>query len=115
MDIDRRAHDQSRLDAAVPARSRSCVVFRPVGTIRREHRSRVPHRRGGDPMMPGDPYLLVRAVSLYVTVVLTVAAWAVRRPTARDMSGGVLACLWNLPTLMALNLAAAHYGWWTFD
>ena len=66
-------------------------------------------------MMPGDPYLLVRAGSLYVTVVLTLAAWAVRRPTAREMSGGVLACLWNLPALMALNLAAVHYGWWTFD
>ena len=66
-------------------------------------------------MMPGDPYLLVRAGALYATVVLTLVAWAVRRPTARDMSGGMLACLWNLPTLMALNFAAAHYGWWTFD
>ena len=66
-------------------------------------------------MMPGDPYLLVRAGALYIVVLLTLAAWAVRRPTARDMSGGVLACLWNLPALMALNLSAAHYGWWTFD
>jgi protein-S-isoprenylcysteine O-methyltransferase Ste14 len=65
--------------------------------------------------MPVDPHLLVRAGALYATVVLTLVAWAVRRPTARDMSGGVLACLWNLPTLMALNLAAAHYGWWRFD
>jgi protein-S-isoprenylcysteine O-methyltransferase Ste14 len=66
-------------------------------------------------MMPGDPYLLVRAGALYVVVLLTLAAWAVRRPTARDMSGAALACLWNLPALMALNLTAAHYGWWTFD
>ena len=43
-------------------------------------------------MMPGDPYLLVRAASLYVTVVLTLALWAVRRPGARHMSGAALCC-----------------------
>ena len=66
-------------------------------------------------MTAGDPYLLVRAGSIYVTVVLTLAVWVVRRPTAREVSGGVLATMWNLPALTALNLAAIHFGWWAFD
>ena len=31
------------------------------------------------------------------------------------MSAALFASLWNLPVLMGLNLAALHYGWWTFD
>ncbi len=62
-----------------------------------------------------DPYLLVRAGSLYATVLLTLAIWAVRRPGRNELSGGLLATVWNVPVLMALNLAAVHQGWWTFD
>jgi protein-S-isoprenylcysteine O-methyltransferase Ste14 len=65
--------------------------------------------------MAGDPYLLVRAGALYVTVVLTVAIWTWRRPGARALAGAVLACLWNLPVVLALHLAARRFGWWEFD
>src|SRR5688500_20206042 len=86
-----------------------------MGTLRGAPGSHVPDRCRSDSMIPDDPYLLVRAGSLYVTVVLTVAIWIVRRPTARDVSAGLLASVLNLPALMALNLAAMRYGWGTFD
>jgi protein-S-isoprenylcysteine O-methyltransferase Ste14 len=73
-----------------------------------------------------DSYLLVRAASLYITVMLTGVVWAWRRPfakpveaqgrpTGRALGGAVLASIWNLPVLLALHLAAAHFGWWQFD
>jgi protein-S-isoprenylcysteine O-methyltransferase Ste14 len=62
-----------------------------------------------------DPYLLVRAASLYLTLTATIVLWAWRRPTSRAVGGAVLACCWNLPIVLALNLAAAHEGWWRFD
>jgi protein-S-isoprenylcysteine O-methyltransferase Ste14 len=62
-----------------------------------------------------DRYLLVRAASLYIIVMLTIGVCAWRRPSTRDVSGAVLATLWNLPTLLALHLAAARLGWWRFD
>src|SRR5258705_8277666 len=76
--------------------------------------------------MIDDPYLLVRAASLYVTVMLTGALWVWRRPFAkpveaqgrparRAVAGAVMASLWNLPAVLALQLAATHFGWWQFD
>ena len=46
---------------------------------------------------------------------LTGVVWVWRRPTARAVAGAVLASLWNLPVVLALHLAAAHFGWWQFD
>lgn len=66
-------------------------------------------------MIPTDPYLLVRAASLYVTVVLTVGLWAWRPPSVRRVAGAVLACFWNLPVLLLIHVAAARFGWWEFD
>lgn len=65
--------------------------------------------------MIDDRYLLVRAASVYIAVMLTGVVWAWRRPTARDMAGAVLASLWNLPVVLALHLAAGHFGWWQFE
>lgn len=65
--------------------------------------------------MPHDRYLLVRAGSLYITVVVTAAIWVWRRPDARAVRGAVLAFLWNLPVVLLLHLVAAHVGWWQFD
>ena len=62
-----------------------------------------------------DPYLLVRAASLYVTVVLTFAVWIWRRPSDRAWVGAGLGFLWNLPALMLLHLAATRFGWWRID
>jgi hypothetical protein len=60
-------------------------------------------------------YLLIRAASLYISVIATSAVWLWRRPTARSIAGAVMASLWNLPIVLALHLAAAHFGWWRFD
>src|SRR5436190_3674002 len=65
--------------------------------------------------MIDDHYLLVRAASLYVTVMLTGAIWMGRRPTRCAVAGAVMASLWNLPAVLALHLAAKHFGWWQFD
>src|ERR1700704_4693467 len=66
-------------------------------------------------VMIDNPYLFVRAASLYVTVMLTCALWAWRRPPRRAVAGAVMASLWNLPAVLALHLAATHFGWWRFD
>jgi protein-S-isoprenylcysteine O-methyltransferase Ste14 len=65
--------------------------------------------------MMTDPYLVVRAGSLYVVVMLTLAIWIIRRRPSRMLLAGLLASLWNLPVLVALNLAAIYFGWWTFN
>lgn len=66
-------------------------------------------------MIPDDQYLLVRAASVYITVVLTAGLWVWRRPAARVVAGAVLAFLWNVSVLLALHVAAARFGWWQFD
>jgi protein-S-isoprenylcysteine O-methyltransferase Ste14/predicted DCC family thiol-disulfide oxidoreductase YuxK len=66
-------------------------------------------------MIRVDPYLLVRAASLYLAVTATIVLWAWRRPAPRGVAGAVLACCWNLPIVLGLNVAAAHEGWWRFD
>jgi protein-S-isoprenylcysteine O-methyltransferase Ste14 len=62
-----------------------------------------------------DPYLLVRAASVYLTVTALVIVCAWRRPGRRAAAGAALACCWNLPVVLALNVAAARAGWWHFD
>jgi protein-S-isoprenylcysteine O-methyltransferase Ste14 len=62
-----------------------------------------------------DPYLIVRAASLYITVVVTVAVWLWRRPTDRAWVGAALGFLWNLPALMLLHIAATRFEWWRID
>jgi protein-S-isoprenylcysteine O-methyltransferase Ste14 len=66
-------------------------------------------------MMSDDRYLLVRAASIYVAVVLTVWVWVWRCPSSRSVAGAVLAVAWNLPVLLALNVVATRLGWWRFD
>jgi protein-S-isoprenylcysteine O-methyltransferase Ste14 len=66
-------------------------------------------------MSLGDPYLIVRAGCLYLAVVLTIVAWAFRRPGPRAMAGAMLAFTWNLPALLILHVVAARAGWWQFD
>ena len=62
-----------------------------------------------------EPYLLVRAASLYLTLTATILLWAWRRPPARAAAAAALACSWNVPVLLALNVLAARQGWWQFD
>ena len=62
-----------------------------------------------------DPYLLVRAASLYLAIVLAAIAWASRRPSRRAIAGAGLAFAWQVPFLLALNLLALRFAWWHFD
>jgi len=62
-----------------------------------------------------DRYLLVRAASIYIAAVLTGIVWIWRKPRGRDVDGALLAFCWNLPALLALQVAASHFGWWQFD
>jgi protein-S-isoprenylcysteine O-methyltransferase Ste14 len=65
--------------------------------------------------MIDERYLMVRAASVYIAVMLTGLIWVWRRPPARAVAGALLACAWNLPVVLALHLAAAYFGWWQFD
>lgn len=62
-----------------------------------------------------DPYLLVRAASLYVTAIMLSGIWIARRPGDRAVAGAALATAWNVPFLLVLNVAAQRFGWWQFD
>ncbi|HEV3216067.1 MAG TPA: methyltransferase [Vicinamibacterales bacterium] len=62
-----------------------------------------------------DPFLIVRALALYVTVVSTIALWIWRRPARRFVTGVALAFVWNLPMVLVLQLLAARLHWWHFD
>src|SRR5262245_4579527 len=106
------AHDAGGVDAAVPARTRSGVVLRTDGTLCGTTGRRLSDRRGGDAVKPIDPYLLVRAASLYLTIatLLVILAW--RRPAPRTVAGALLACCWNLPVILALNVIAPRLDWW---
>src|SRR6185503_9204093 len=125
----RSTDDEGHLDAAVRPRPRPCVVFRSVGEVRRGHRGWLSDRRRGNPMITADPYIVVRAASIYVTALLTIAAWLWQRPkkgsgaifrkskncTRPLFAGGLLAFAWNLPVLLLVNVVAQRFGWWQFD
>ncbi len=66
-------------------------------------------------MIAIDPHLLVRGAAVYLAVVLTIGAWAWRRPDARSLAGAMLGFAWNLPVLLVLNIAAIELDWWRFD
>src|SRR5439155_8320870 len=91
------------------------VVLRPMGAICRAARRGLSDRFGGHAMTAIDPYLLVRAVALYLVFASTTALWMWRRPGRRLVAGVLLASLWNLPIVLALNLLAVHLRWWRFD
>ncbi len=67
-----------------------------------------------DPGAPSE--LAVRAVALYLPVLLGLAFALHRRPAhdRRRCAGMLLATAWNLFALLALNVIAVRAGWWTF-
>jgi protein-S-isoprenylcysteine O-methyltransferase Ste14 len=65
--------------------------------------------------MIDEPYLLVRAASLYLTVALTALVWVWRRPSPRALAGAMLGFCWNLPVILGLHVVAELAGWWHFD
>ena len=62
-----------------------------------------------------DPHLVVRAAAVYIAIVATGFVWMWRKPTPAAVRGAFVAAIWNLPALLALNVAAQYLGWWTFD
>jgi protein-S-isoprenylcysteine O-methyltransferase Ste14 len=67
-------------------------------------------------MTTPEPFeLLVRAVALYVPILLTIALALHARPSRRRTAGAMLATAWNVSALLAVNLVAVRAGWWTFD
>lgn len=57
----------------------------------------------------------MRAGALYLPITLTLALAVHRRPDLRRATGALLATLWNVAGLLALNAVAVHVGWWRFD
>ncbi|MGI8808282.1 MAG: methyltransferase family protein [Acidimicrobiales bacterium] len=61
-----------------------------------------------------DP-AVVRAVAFYAPVAAVAATIAATRPDRRRAGAALLATLWNLAALLAVNVVAVHSGWWRFD
>ena len=59
--------------------------------------------------------LIVRAAALYLPITIALALVIHRRPGRRRIAGAVVAVAWNLVALLALNVLAQHFGWWTFS
>jgi protein-S-isoprenylcysteine O-methyltransferase Ste14 len=64
---------------------------------------------------PEPSEFLVRAVSLYLPILLVLALALHRRPRRERVAGALLAAAWNIPALLAVNLIAMRAGWWSFD
>ena len=65
--------------------------------------------------MSADRYLVVRAASLYLPIVMLAAAWLLAKPDRRRLTGAFMSMAWNIPALMAIHLLAERAGWWHFD
>jgi protein-S-isoprenylcysteine O-methyltransferase Ste14 len=59
--------------------------------------------------------LVLRSVLSMAPVALAVGAALVRRPSRPVLAGVLVAIAWNVWSLFAVNLAAIHFGWWSFD
>jgi protein-S-isoprenylcysteine O-methyltransferase Ste14 len=57
---------------------------------------------------------LMRAAALYLPLALLCASWIWAQPRSRQCTGALLALLWNVPALLALDVLAEHVGWWHF-
>ncbi|HEY7073386.1 MAG TPA: methyltransferase [Acidimicrobiales bacterium] len=64
---------------------------------------------------PPPMEMVVRAASLYVPVALVMELAVYRRPGRRRYTAALLATVWNLPPLLAVNAVATAAGWWRFD
>jgi protein-S-isoprenylcysteine O-methyltransferase Ste14 len=61
-----------------------------------------------------DPFLIVRAGSIYLATAFTLVLWVWRRPSPGVMAGAVLAFFLNVPVVLAVSIGAAQLGWWQF-
>ena len=58
--------------------------------------------------------LVVRALCLYVPILLVIALALHVRPGRRRVTGALLATAWNLAGLLVVNVLAVRMGWWSF-
>ncbi|HYO99546.1 MAG TPA: methyltransferase [Pyrinomonadaceae bacterium] len=58
---------------------------------------------------------LIRALGLLVPLCVASALWAWRKPARRPAAAALLACVWNLPALLVVQLLAVRFGWWHFE
>lgn len=58
---------------------------------------------------------VIRAIAFYVPVLVVGATVAMTRPDRRRAGAALLAGLWNLAALLAVNVVAERAGWWRFD
>jgi protein-S-isoprenylcysteine O-methyltransferase Ste14 len=57
---------------------------------------------------------LARTALLLVPCLLLSVLWVAMRPSPREMTGAMLALLWNVPLILLVNVAAIRFGWWEF-
>jgi len=53
-------------------------------------------------------------MGLLLPLLGAMALWLWRMPARRRATAVMLACAWNLPALLMVNLLAMRYGWWQF-
>jgi protein-S-isoprenylcysteine O-methyltransferase Ste14 len=58
--------------------------------------------------------MLIRGLVLYIPLLSVLALALQLRPTRRQLTGSLLATMWNLAGLLALNAIAINAGWWSF-
>lgn len=63
---------------------------------------------------PDELLALQRAAFLIGPAIAAGILLLVCRPQPREAVGAMVAFLWQLPSLLVLNLLAQHFGWWTF-
>lgn len=59
--------------------------------------------------------ILLRALSLYVPLIICFAALYWNRPNKKSLTGALLASLWAFPALLMLQVLAVQFDWWHFD
>jgi protein-S-isoprenylcysteine O-methyltransferase Ste14 len=59
--------------------------------------------------------VLIRALSLYVPLLLLIGAAWLRPPTRRARNAAMLACIWTIPTLLMVHVLATRMGWWRVE
>lgn len=65
--------------------------------------------------MDAHKTILIRALGIFLPVALTFGLWLWRKPARGQMVGALLACGWNFPSLLLINLLAVRFGWWRFE
>jgi len=64
--------------------------------------------------MPVDRATIVRIAALYVPALICAVLCTTMAIPPRRKVGILLASMWNLVSLFAINLLAVHFGWWSF-